>query len=83
MDKRREVTGILVTYSNGEQEQIEHGCCVNLKEKNQEEMCIEMLGIAPMDIVRLAYGLLVTVDKVGLMDAFKAFATGGTTGNEV
>lgn len=80
-EDEREVTGITVHYSNDTTKEIMHGCCVDLTE-TEEEMTVEMLHIAPMDIVRLAYGMLACVDRMGLMDAFRKFAGGGEDAEE-
>lgn len=78
-EDEREITGITVHYSNDTTKEIMHGCCVDLTEIT-EEISVEMLNAAPIDIVRLAYGMLVCVDRMGLMDVFRKFAGGGDNG---
>lgn len=77
----REMTRITVHYSDGANKEIMHGCCVDLTE-TEEEITVDMLNITPVDIVRLAYGMLVCVDRMGLMDSFRKFAGGGENGKE-
>lgn len=80
-NKDKEITGITVTYTDGSTKELSSGCCVDLADKG-EEMSVEMLNIKPVDIVRLAYGMLACVDRMGLMDAFRKFAGGGEDAEE-
>ena len=76
----REVSGITVTYDSGDYENIKKGCCVNLKESEDgrvsENISIELLNANAVDIVRIAYGLLLTVDRLGMTKLLQSFADG-------
>lgn len=72
----KEISGIKVTYTDGSIKELTSGCCVDLADKG-DEMSVEMLNIKPVDIVRLAYGLMACVDRMGMMDAFEKYVTGG------
>lgn len=71
----RELKGIVVEFGDGTTKRIETGCCVDLKDSG-DEMSIEMLAVKPLDFVRLAYGILVAVDKMGLTEVLQAYADG-------
>lgn len=74
----REPAGIVVTYSNGDIEELTKGCCVNL-DKVSETINVEMLEIQPEDIIRLTYGLICAVDKMGMGEEFRKYAEGDDT----
>lgn len=73
MDK--EIKGILIEYDDGSTNRIEKGCCVDLS-KEGNELRIDLLDAKPVDIVRLAYGLTYTVERMGMMDLLQAMVTG-------
>ncbi len=64
----KEITGITVTYTDGGMKELTRGCCVDLSDGKSEEMHVEMLNVEMEDIVQLAYGLLVCVKRMGMMD---------------
>lgn len=70
-----ELKGIVVEFGDGTTKRIETGCCVDLNGSGKG-MSIEMLMVKPLDFVRLAYGILVTVDKMGLTEVLQAYADG-------
>lgn len=76
MDK--EIKGILIEYEDGNSRRIERGCCVDLSITGNE-LHVDMLNAKPTDIVRLAYGLLCAVDRLGMMDLFQAMIVGEIT----
>lgn len=72
MDK--EIKGILIEYEDGSSKQIEKGCCVDLGIA-EDELTVDMLNARPADIVRLACGLVFTVERFGLMDLLQMMIT--------
>lgn len=69
-----DVKKITVEFEDGETKQIEKGCCVDL-ENVEDRIYIAMLDIQPHDMVRLAYGLLMAVENMGMMDELTALGT--------
>lgn len=78
-EKNREITGITVRYSDGSTKELQNGCCVDL-EKGRDDLSVEMLNVKPYDLVRLAYGLVVTVQRLGMREELENIA--GGTGEE-
>ena len=70
-EKDKEVAGITVTY------EIQQGCCVDLK-NGSDDLSVELLNIKAFDLVKLTYGLMVAIEKIGLEDVFNAYARGET-----
>ena len=73
MDK--EITGILLEYDDGSTKRIEKGCCVDL-DSAEDKLKVDLLDAKPTDIVRLAYGLVYTVERLGMMDLLHAMVAG-------
>lgn len=76
-EKDKEVAGITVTYDDGSTKEIQQGCCVDLK-NGSDDLSIELLNIKAFDLVKLTYGLMVAIEKIGLEDVFNAYARGET-----
>lgn len=75
-EEEKEMDGILVHYTNGEIKEMTKGCCVDLTGA-KEEMIVEMLEVDPDDFIRLAYGIIAAVDRMGMMEAFVEYSNGG------
>lgn len=71
----KEPKKIVVEFEDGTAKEVEHGCIVELKQ-GSDEMCVDMLNVSKLDIVRFAYGLVVTVDRMGMMKLFEVYMNG-------
>ena len=71
-EKSRDITGITVRYSDGSTKEIESGCCVDLK-KGSDVLSVEMLDVKKFDFVRLVYGLVATVQRMGMRDELEQY----------
>lgn len=80
-EKNREITGIIVRYNDGSTKEIQSGCCVDL-EKGSDDLSVEMLNVKPFDLVRLAYGLVVVVQRLGMRDKLEQYAGGAREGQD-
>ena len=80
-EKNREITGIIVRYNDGSTKEIQSGCCVDL-EKGSDDLSVEMLNVKPFDLVRLAYGLVAVVQRLGMRDKLEQYAGGAREGQE-
>ena len=78
-EKNREITGIIVRYNDGSTKEIQSGCCVDL-EKGSDDLSVEMLNVKPFDLVRLAYGLVAVVQRLGMRDKLEQYAGGAREG---
>lgn len=76
-EKDKEVTGITVMYDDGSTKEIQQGRCVDLK-NGSDDLSVGLLNIKAFDLVKLTYGLMVVIEKIGLEDAFNAYARGET-----
>lgn len=76
-EKSRNITGITVRYSDGSTKEIQSGCCVDL-EKGSDDLSVEMLNVKPFGLVRLAYGLVATVQRLGMREELTQYANGVT-----
>lgn len=76
-EKSRDITGITVKYSDGSTKEIQSGCCVDL-EKGSDDLSVEMLDVKPFDLVRLAYGLVAAVQRLGMREELTQYANGVT-----
>lgn len=76
-EKSRDITGITVRYSDGGTKEIQSGCCVDL-EKGSDDLSVEMLNVKPFDLVRLAYGLVAVVQRLGMRKELTQYANGVT-----
>ena len=76
-EKSRDITGITVKYSDGSTKEIQSGCCVDL-EKGSDDLSVEMLDVKPFDLVRLAYGLVAAVQRLGIREELTQYANGVT-----
>ena len=75
--KSRDITGITVRYSDDSTKEIQSGCCVDL-EKGSDDLSVEMLNVKPFDLVRLAYGLVAVVQRLGMREELTQYANGVT-----
>ena len=64
-------------YSDGSTKEIQSGCCVDL-EKGSDDLSVEMLNVKPFDLVRLAYGLVTVVQRLGMREELTQYANGVT-----
>lgn len=76
-ENSRDITGITVRYSDGSTKEIQSGCCVDL-EKGSDDLSVEMLNVKPFDLVRLAYGLVAAVQRLGMMEELTQYVNGVT-----
>ena len=76
-EKSRDITGITVRYSDGSTKEIQSGCCVHL-EKGSDDLSVEMLNVKPFALVRLAYGLVAVVQRLGMREELTQYANGVT-----
>ena len=76
-EKSRDITGITVKYSDGSTKEIQSGCCVDL-EKGSDDLSVEMLNVKPFDLVRLAYGLVAALQRLGMREELTQYANGVT-----
>ena len=70
-EKSRDITGITVRYSDGSTKEIQSGCCVDL-EKGSDDL----LDVKPFDLIRLTYGLVAAVQRLGMRDELEQYADG-------
>lgn len=80
-EKSRDIAGITVRYSDGSTKEIQSGCCVDL-EKGSDDLSVEMLNVKPFDLVRLAYGLVAAVQRLGMRDKLEQYANGAGEGQD-
>ena len=76
-EKSRDIAGITVRYSDGSTKEIQSGCCVDL-EKGSDDLSVEMLNVKPFGLVRLGYGLVATVQRLGMREELTQYANGVT-----
>lgn len=81
-EKSRDITGITVRYSDGSTKEIQSGCCVDLEKSSDDlsalSISVEMLNVKPFDLVCLAYGLVDTVQRLGMREELTQYANGVT-----
>lgn len=76
-ENSRDITGITVRYSDGSTKEIQSGCCVDL-EKGSDDLSVEMLNVKLFDLVRLAYGLVAAVQRLGMREELTQYVNGVT-----
>lgn len=76
-ENSRDITGITVRYSDGSTKEIQIGCCVDLG-KGSDDLSVEMLNVKPFDLVRLAYGLVAAVQRLGMREELTQYVNGVT-----
>lgn len=64
---------IIVVMEDGSQKEISKGMSAEFV---NDTMHVDMVNISKFDIVRIAYGIMVTVDKMGMSDLLSAYADG-------
>lgn len=75
-----EAKRIVVEYDDGNVKEMEKGFAA---EFDNDTMHMDMLNVSKVDIVRIAYGMLVTVDKMGMTSLLQAFASGEMLPDEI
>lgn len=70
---------ITVTYENGTAKYLKKGIAA---EFGNDKMSVEILDVSKFDLVRIAYGMIVTVDKMGLMPMLEQYLSGDTLPDE-
>lgn len=73
MDK--EIRKVTVEYEDGTVKELKKGCCVDLTNV-EDELHVDMIECKPFDIVRLAYGLLICVERIGMTPLLKGYLSG-------
>lgn len=71
---------ILIEYEDGTIRTLSKGVAA---EFDHNEMNVEMIEVSPLDMVRIAYGMLVTVDKIGMTPLLQAFVNGELLPDEI
>lgn len=66
-------TKIIVQYEDGTEKNLKNGVAT---EFIGDTMHLDMLNISRMDMVRLTYGMLSTLDKMGLTEMLMAYTQG-------
>lgn len=64
---------ILVEYEDGSIRELKKGIAA---EFDYENMKVEMIDISKLDLVRIAYGMLVTVERMGMTPLLKSYVSG-------
>lgn len=64
---------IVIEYENGEKKEIEQGMAAELCDG---KMNLDMTNMSKIDFIRIAYGIIVAVEEMGMMPALKAYAKG-------
>lgn len=80
-EKDKEVTGITVMYDDGSTKEIQQGCCVDLK-NGSDDLSVGLLNIKAFDLVKLTYGLMVVIEKIGLIQIIGGMSHVYTSRNE-
>lgn len=70
----------ITEYEDGTTSEVtEHATLITFHtdlEADEDRMHMEMCGFTSYDLIRLTYGLLVTIEKEGLSDVLKKYADG-------
>ena len=53
-------------------------CWMLYLKNGSDDLSVELLNIKAFDLVKLTYGLMVAIEKIGLEDVFNAYARGET-----
>ena len=64
---------IMIEYEDGSAKELSKGIAA---EFDNENMHIDMLHVSNIDMVRIAYGMLMMVDKMGMTPLLQAYASG-------
>ena len=51
-------------------------------EKGSDDLSVEMLNVKPFDLVRLAYGLVAAVQRLGMRGKLEQYANGAGEGQD-
>lgn len=51
-------------------------------EKGSDDLSVEMLNVKPFDLVRLAYGLVTAVQRLGMRDKLEQYVNGVEEGQD-
>lgn len=80
--EKADVKEITVVRDDGSQEKVEHGAVVEME---GDDISIAFVNIQPVDIVRLAIGMVEAVRQMGMgeaLDQMVSYCYGGQTGGE-
>lgn len=64
---------IAITYENGTVKELKKGIAA---EFDNDKMSVEMLDVSKLNLVRIAYGMIMTVEKMGLMPMLEKYMNG-------
>jgi len=64
---------ILIEYEDGTVKELNKGIAA---EFDNDNMCVDMLKVSDLDMVRIAYGMIVTVEKLGMKPLLLAYSSG-------
>ena len=70
---------ITIEYENGTVKELNKGIAA---EFDNDNMHVDMVGVSKLDMVRIAYGMMVTVEKMGLTPLLLEYAEGGFLADE-
>jgi hypothetical protein len=71
----RNASKISVAYENGESKEIKRGVAAEFV---GDTMKMDMVDITKFDLVRLTYGMLSTLEQMGLTDLLMAYTSGSS-----
>lgn len=64
---------ILIEYEDGTVKEINKGIAA---EFDNDNMHVDMVSVSKVDMVRIAYGMMVTVEKMGMTPLLQAYVIG-------
>ena len=64
---------ILIEYEDGTVKEMNKGIAA---EFDKDNMHVDMVSVSKVDMVRIAYGMIVTVEKMGMTPLLQAYASG-------
>ncbi len=70
---------IIVVMEDETQKEIDKGFVTQF---NNDVMHVDTVNVSKSDIVRIAYGMMVTVEKMGMSDLLVAYANGSILPDE-
>lgn len=66
-------TSIIIKFEDGTEKEIKKGIAAEIE---NDTMHVDMINFKKFDIVRLAYGMVSTVQQLGLTDVLAAYSEG-------
>lgn len=63
----------MIEYEDGTVKEMNKGIAA---EFDNDNMHVDMVSVSKVDIVRIAYGMMVTVEKMGMTPLLQAYASG-------